>query len=392
MKKPRDKYTDKRWQERQAAEIGARVAGIEDDILSLMVKRLLSISPKSSPVRMRSQIAQDMGRIQSMLIDGSAHLDDFTLELFEEMAAGNDAWAASFYAAQGVQQLSFKENQFLKHILRMGEARALNEVANIFDTSVMYIQTTGGYVPMEFAYREIVMKHAYDMAGGFVSSDKAIKAALREAQKIAGGGIRVKYASGVTRDLYSAVSMNVMDNFRVTVQELRNRQAEEYGANGVEISAHGLCAPDHVAYQGHEYSLKEFKDIEDGLQRPIGAGYNCRHTVSKILLGLFEPTYTPQELRELRQNSERMVKFTRLNGDEDSMSAYEFSQLQRNMETQIRKTRQAAQIARNSGNEEMAAKARKLSSRADYLLKNYNRMSREAGISTEPYRYRVYGR
>ena len=52
-----------------------------------------------------------------------------------------------------------------------------------------------------------------------------------------------------------------------------------------EIDAHGLCAEDHLPYQGRQYSLRNYERLNSYLKRPIGT-CNCRHGISYIILGV----------------------------------------------------------------------------------------------------------
>ena len=107
------------------------------------------------------------------------------------------------------------------------------------------------------------------------------------------------YPSGSTRELYAAVSMNVMDGFRLTMQDIRDQQAQRFKADGIEVSAHGKCAEDHLPYQGRQYTKEEFERIQQRLRRPIGKGMNCRHMVTGVVLGVSSNAYTEEQRRAM---------------------------------------------------------------------------------------------
>ena len=80
------------------------------------------------------------------------------------------------------------------------------------------------------------------------------------------------------------------------------------GPDGVEISAHMLCAEDHLPYQGRQFSLEEFERLNQTLRRPIAKGiWNCSHVAEPIVLGISEPAYTEEELAEYRRSSLEQV-------------------------------------------------------------------------------------
>ena len=64
----------------------------------------------------------------------------------------------------------------------------------------------------------------------------------------------VQYESGHTRRVDTAVRMNVLDAMRRMNQRAMEEVGREFGADGVEIDAHMLCAEDHLPYQGQQFS------------------------------------------------------------------------------------------------------------------------------------------
>ena len=41
---------------------------------------------------------------------------------------------------------------------------------------------------------------------------------------------------------------------------------QKFGADGVELSAHAICAPDHLAVQGRQFSNEEFDKMQIGYE------------------------------------------------------------------------------------------------------------------------------
>lgn len=82
-------------------------------------------------------------------------------------------------------------------------------------------------------------------------------------------GLRVQYPSGLTRRLDSAIRMNVLDGIRAVSQDIMRQVGKEFRADGIEISAHALCAEDHLPYQGTQMSEKEFERLQNRLDRPF---------------------------------------------------------------------------------------------------------------------------
>lgn len=142
-------------------------------------------------------------------------------------------------------------------------------------------------------------------------------------------GIYIEYASGARRRLDGAVRMNVMQGFKQTQDKIRQQIGREIGADGVEIDAHGMCAPDHIDVQGKRFSLKDYNNLE--LDRPIST-CNCRHTVRYIVMKASEKTYSSKELKQLKKQSEE--KLTIFN---NTKSRYEWGQIIQSLDLSNRK-------------------------------------------------------
>ena len=162
-------------------------------------------------------------------------------------------------------------------------------------------------------------------------------------KQLADSGVRtVDYASGYSRNLYSAVRMNVSDSVRMLNANYREIQGEQFQADGVEISAHALCSHDHVGVQGRQYSKAEYERLQNTLIRPIST-LNCKHFSMPIILGISKQTYSDNQLQEMEDNSNKKVEYSTLQKDKDgnfikkSVSKYDFSQVQRQVENDIRK-------------------------------------------------------
>ena len=151
-------------------------------------------------------------------------------------------------------------------------------------------------------YRGAIDEAVSAVQSGTEDYGSAIRRVIREAGqsglRVAERGQRmVDYESGYYRRLDTAVRMNVLDGVRHLNQSIMEELGRQFGADGVEIDAHMLCAEDHLPYQGGQYSNEEFEEIQDSLQRPFGE-WNCRHSWHPIILGVSPRTYTDGELED----------------------------------------------------------------------------------------------
>ena len=58
--------------------------------------------------------------------------------------------------------------------------------------------------------------------------------------KTVSNGLRVVYASGLTRRLDSALKLNLIEGIRRLNSGIREEAGKQFGADGVQIDAHGL--------------------------------------------------------------------------------------------------------------------------------------------------------
>ena len=288
-------------------------------------------------------------------------------KVFEAVAESDMRFAEKVFAADHTP--SIKANPALERILKAQARITKQTLANLSQTTIL----ADGY------------KNAVDVAVqtvqmGITDYNSAIRRAMKAA---AGDGLRVKYPnSGLTRRLDSAVRMNVMDGIRAINQDVMRQVGNEFGADGVEISAHALCAEDHLPYQGKQMSNKEFDRLQNRLDRPFGM-WNCRHTWHPILMGISQPAYTPEELADFKRNSRERIEI-----DGIIKSRYEWTQEQRRIETAIRQQKDIAVAAKASGDmvtrRECAAVIRALD-------KYYGKITDAAGLLAKPERMRVAG-
>lgn len=190
-------------------------------------------------------------------------------------------------------------------------------------------------------YRNLVDK----AVAAVVSGEKDYKSVIRKTLKETGLGLKVEYASGVTRRLDSAFRMNMLDGVRNVNNGLREIAGQEFGADGVEVSAHALCAEDHLDIQGEQFTLSDFDRENNMLAREIGT-CNCKHYTIPIILGISQPAYSKEQLDELKDLSREEVTI-----GNRTKTRYEWSQECRRLETEMRKTKTTHILARSSGDE-----------------------------------------
>lgn len=191
----------------------------------------------------------------------------------------------------------------------------------------------------------------------------------------------------------SAVRFNVLDSMKKMIDKVQSVMGKQFGANGVQLSAHAFPAPDHAPAQGHQFSFEEFDKMQngedfvdanglqyEGFERQIGQ-WNCRHYVMQIKLG-GKPEYTQKELDNILARNEK--GFTTSDGKHYTL--YECSQIQRGYERRIRDAKEKYIVAKALGDEKLMQRER---SRVGELTSQYKLFSRKCDMPIKLERIRV---
>ena len=176
--------------------------------------------------------------------------------------------------------------------------------------------------------------------------------------------------------------MNVLDGVRHLNQSIMEEVGRQFGANGVEIDAHMLCAEDHLPYQGQQFTNEEFEQIQDSLDRPFGE-WNCRHTWAPIIVGISPRAYTDEDIEKFARYSTEEVEI-----DGRTMTRYEWSRVMRRMETAIREKKDTATLAAAAGD---SALRRECQGSINAMVKAYEQLSDWTGLGPDFRRTYVAG-
>lgn len=362
------------FQDRAEDALSAATRAVEAELASIVAHRVASMPPEAPLVDALTHEAEDLARMERTVEKGAYDVSAASEALVGSMAEANEEWAAPMFEAAGVAYNPAP----VAAILSRGGYEAAAAVRARLSTSAIGLATDAGVLPMRDAYMAIVSRAATDMAIGAASgADATSYAVSRLLERLCGNGVRVMYASGATRDLTSAVRASVMATFRKTMHDARWEMGAQFGADGVEVSAHGTCAPDHLPYQGRQMGVAEYNAANASLKRPLVDGANCRHIAFPVLLGVSKPAYSEAELDAMREGSEREVTVTGLSGDPLTMTRYEATQYQRKLETMVRKEKLMAAILEKEGLDPSEHRAR-----ARALTARYRAVSDEAELVT----------
>lgn len=292
-------------------------------------------------------------------------------KMFEDVAAENVDFANTYYKARGMETLKdYTENFALRSFVEAAKRTAADGVTNLSSTTMIGFKSGKRVLPLREYYIQTIDKAITFVQTGTVDYNTAMRSTVRDMAR--GGLRRVTFDSGYSRRLDSQVRMNLLDGVRQLNMAMLEQTGKEFGADGVEISAHALCAPDHQHIQGKQYSLAEFERLNRSLERPIGE-LNCHHFTTPIVLGVSKPVYSASELREINKRSNAKVSY-----GGKTYTRYEASQRQRQLETAIRYAKDERDACVAAGDKLGATQARKKSAA---LTAEYKRFSEQAGLT-----------
>lgn len=363
-----------------------RIERVNREMLTVLGQRIREIgqlSPTDAYVLANSvEMGADINKITQELAKATGKNISDIYPLYDELAQRNVRFAEVLYKYRDLKYIPYAENLRLQQ-----QVKAWGDLTA--DTFINISRTTGFSLPdytgsktwykLASGYQHAIDQAVLATSTGTNYSDQMYKVI----KNMSDSGIRtVDYASGYSRRLDSSVRMNLLEGVRRVNQGTQDIIGNEVGADGVEISAHALCAEDHLPYQGRQYSKAEYEALNNRLDRPIGT-LNCKHFAYDIVLGVSSPSFSKSLLKEYKDNSLEKVKW-----EGKSYTRYQMTQLQRKYETAIRRQKDFQIIARESNNKQAIAKAQNNITR---LTNEYKRLSDTAGLRPEMERIRVVG-
>lgn len=352
-----------------AYKISNQFSAVNSHYLTLVGKQVNAIGKQPSPNKAaQRRIAQNnINRVRSELeITYKKSLEEID-ELYDTIAKDLYSSYAAEYAAAGITQQTLRQNGTILNYIESIRSATANTFHNLSNTT-----------NISAAYINLVDTAVEQIATGVTDYNSAIRTQLRNA----GSGARVTYESGVTRRLDSAVRMNILEGARQINQGMRQEMGRQFGADGYEIDVHGLCAPDHQDIQGKRFTIKEFNDLQNNLERPIGT-CNCKHGISPVIMSIGHPVYSASELAQINNYSNEMIP---VGGT--AYTRYECTQSMRQLETSMRYIKDDYILANSAGD---TVFQNQCETRLRSLQSEYRSLSRSAAINTEYYRAYVPG-
>lgn len=261
--------------------------------------------------------------------------------LIREAAAQSDEFDRKMLGADKGAAVPLEENAQLQKLISAQIAETAGKCENLTNTLGFADHDFLGrvyHLSMTDMYRREMDSAHMKVATGATDYMTAIRQACN---KLAASGVRtIDYESGRSDRIEVAARRALLTSVAHVTHRISEQNGEELGADGWEMSAHSGSRPSHAVYQGRQYTQKQYERII----KPLISEPNCRHDVFPIILGVSEPVYTEEELRNIDQ-----PPFTY---EGRTYTAYEASQQMRKMERAMRKQKDRCIVADAAGDEE----------------------------------------
>lgn len=363
--------------------VSARFEAINTRYIKLMARQIKEIG-KLTPSNIKrleqmSKMSTNIAEINDLLVKESNITLNELYKVYDMSGMSIYQDAEKLYKSNGKTQISFEQNTRIQSHLESMKMLTKGSFSNLSNTTTIYE-----------GYRQLVDMAINAIESGTDNYQSVIDNILTNPDlssltRGVDGGLRVQYASGYTRRLDSAVRMNILGGLRQVNNGVNEIAGKEFGADGVEITAHALCAEDHLPVQGRQFAkgparevngifYPSFEQMNSQLRRKIST-WNCKHSTRVILLGISEPSYTEAELEQYKNLSTQKVKI----GDKE-VTRYQASQMMRNLETEMRYAKDKIIFAEDAGFPNIQSKAEQ---RLTDLRKRYNYVSNQANLQQQ---------
>lgn len=314
-------------------------------------------------------------------------------KIFEKIAKENSEFSKQFFEYRNIDYIPYEENIRLQDQVRAMAKVTAGEYKNLMNTTAYMVIENGEevYTPLSQIYQKTLDTAVIALVQGKETYQATMKRTMEE---LTDKGMRVvNYKTGYHRRLDSAVRMNILDGMRDVSNTTQEIFAEQYGSDAVEISVHLNPAPDHAPIQGRQYTNEQFEKMQGKrsatgmyiggtLKRPIST-MNCYHYIFRIIKGVSKPLYTEEQLKEI--NAKNIVGFT---FEGKHYTNYEGTQLQRKIETEVRRLSEKKIGAETIGETDEAGNYER---KINQLKHKYTALAKASGLPAKYDRMQVKG-
>lgn len=325
------------------------VDGWEQFVLKTIAKRLKKIK------KMTTQEVMLINNMTIVKADMNIVMTELAKTTGKNIKQLNDMYAEALQSVEKAHRAEldyrnitlppFSENARAQTIADAWAKETGKQLINLGRTSAIGISDAAGKIaPFEKAYATVVDKAIFTVTHGGVDFNSAMRNTVL---KLGGSGVKVVYGSGVSRRLDSVVRQVLMYGTKKAFTAYDEYIGDLTGCDGIEIDYHANPRPGHVFMQGRQFVTGKSKTIngelfdgtEDTYSDVNGVNveealdeYNCYHFSTAIICGVSPPAYRKDDLERWAKKDAELIKI-----GETEKTGYEWSQVMRGIETQMRK-------------------------------------------------------
>ena len=375
--------------EEMADILAGNVSGWETSTLERIGRRINRRGKMSlTDIKTLNNIAdvkQDMDAITKELAKVTGMNIAEVQKMYAEAIAEQHEANRKLYDYRGKKFVPFAENRELQALVRAYAKTTGGTMINLAKTSALCVMDKYGKpIGLQKYYTDVLDKAVMQVSSGALDFYSAMRDTIKE---LGGSGIRVDYGGGITRGIESVVRQNLLWGAKQASVKYNEMIGEELGCDGIEIDWHSYPRPTHEFMQGKQYVLGKSRTINgvtyDSADRALAhlKDFGCLHFKTPIICGISEPTYSPEQLKELNARNRRTFN---INGKE--VTGYEASQMMRRLESGVRNEKNVRDLARASGD---ALQVRRSNARIAAHKRKYEEISEIAGIAQDTRRMSV---
>lgn len=324
-----------------------------------------------------SELGKGMDEIRGEIADTLKMTDAEVDRLFDDAAKTDWARCKNLYESVGQTYVPYRDNQVLQQLVSAIKDQTQETFKNITGTLGVATSNRGRIktVSLTEYFTDTLDGAMLDISSGVFDYNTVLKRTVTE---LVNSGIRtISYDSVSKRPTTARIDVAARRAVMTGVNQLTGKIAEDnaktLGTDMYEVSAHSCCRPEHIEWQGGWYTMEQLKTVcgygrVDGLK-----GANCGHSFDPVIPGVSEPSYTPEELKQMRAEE---LKKHEYNGKE--YTKYEASQRQRRLERTIAARRHAVDLLEEGGADEKTIQNARASFQA--VSQEYTRFSKAMGL------------
>ena len=349
--------------------------------IAAQIKKIGELNQSSiNRLTLMSEMNFDMFEINKKLADAVSMSTADLFRIYDK--ALNDVYTDRNFAKVIKQTpLSAAQNGRLNQYAQSVSMQTANTIQNLSNTTAT-----------SRVYREAVDKAVLAVSSGLTDYKSATREIVRD---LGYNGMQVHYESGYHRRLDTAVRQNVIDGANQIAQNGSILMGEMLGFDAYEISAHARSAPDHEPVQGRVFLKADFENMQAGrlfrdvdgtmyqpFRRPIGE-WNCMHIAMSFSTQHSVRRYTDQQLAQWKMANNEGCE---INGKHYTI--YQATQLMRQIETEVRRQKDAANAARQAGDDVLRQQCQK---KINALAAKYSQVVQASGLTSRKDRMTVEG-